>query len=187
MIPTRTIRIIEISWSGPHSPSEVAALCSDADRGLLAFYGTHPVFGADALLYLDEAREAAFAQRLERVGAWTRYLPTEPQLYIGRLGGPTQVSPEEHLEAIRVAHRLLCFFHSPPWNSREIDHHQISELTAVLNLGHRHRLALEVSNLWDLSAWEPGSEKWSFWPADEPAADGPVIVDAEIVEDDVAD
>ena len=156
----RTLRIIEIAWSGPYTCEATRAFGAPHDLGLLAIYGSHPVFGDDALLYLDEARDAPFARRVERVAHWTALLPSEPDVYLGRLGGVEPVPEAVWHDCIRDAYRLLVFFHSPPWNSRGIDHHRVAEPTAVLNLGRRHRLALEVSNLWDLSAWVPGSTRW---------------------------
>lgn len=174
MVETRTLRLLEVAWEGPLSIEEVALLDRPSDRGVLQVYGSHPVFGGDALLYIAEARSETFAQRLERLGHWLRFLPSAPTHYVGRLGGTAPPGPGELDECIRVAFRLLTFFHAPAWNSREIDHHGISIGTVVLNMGHRHRLALEVSTLWDSSAWEPDGSAWEPWvdpPSDpEPAA-----------------
>ncbi len=156
----RVLNLIEIEWRGPFTQAEMAELIEPHDRGVLAIYGSHPVFGDDALLYIDEAREGAFAERLSRIEHWLRFLPSKPTFFIGRLGGTDPVDVATWHGAIDVAHRMLVFFHAPPWNSRGVDHHGVSEPTVVLNLGRRHRIQLEVSTLWDQSAWDPARPDW---------------------------
>ena len=155
-----SLDVIEVAWSGPHSEQEIAELTGPYDRGLLAIYGSHPVFGADALLYIDEARDVPLSQRPKRVQVWLDQLPSEATFYVGRLGGTEPVGHDEWLSAIARAHRLAVFFHSPPWNSAGVNHHEVQAPTLLLNVGRRHRLALEVSNLWDRSAYAPGASAW---------------------------
>lgn len=157
----RTSELIEVAWSGPHEPAEVEALNGVLDFGLIAIYGSHPVFGPDALLYVDEAREHPFGARMRRVEPWTRHLPSAPSVYLGRLGGPDSPTLDEWRDAIDRAYRLVTFFHAPPWNSRGLDHHGVlGRPTTVLNVGRRHRLAMEVSTAWDESAWDPKGTLW---------------------------
>ena len=160
-----TLRIIEVVWSGPLDLTSVAHCNGPSDFGLIAVYGTHAVFGDDALLFMDgttgEASESAtFGQRLGRIAPWLDTLPSEPTIYLGRLGGIEAVPESTWRDALNDAMRLMIFFHSPPWNGRHIDHHRITQPTVVLNLGRRHRLQQEVSTLWDQSAWTPGASDW---------------------------
>jgi hypothetical protein len=160
MTQQRTLQLIEAVWDGPYTQAQLAALGAAHDRGLIVIYGSHPVFGDDALLYIDEARAASFAERILRIDRWLKLLPSEPTFYVGRLGGDKPVSDAEWTDMIEAAHRLLVFFHAPPWNSHGIDHHRVNQPTVVINLGRRHRLALEVSTLWDQSAWDPERADW---------------------------
>jgi hypothetical protein len=119
------------------------------------------VFGGDALLCIDAATEGTFSERVLRIQSWFKHtVPSAPQVYVGRLGGTDDIEEEEWRGLISDASRMLLFFHAPPWNSHGINHHQVAESTVVLNHGLRHRLALEVSNLWDQSSWDPDSEDW---------------------------
>ena len=163
-----TLRIIEILWSGAHTVADVHEMTGASDRGLLAIYGSHPVFGDDALLFIDgtgstsgaDAAPETFAERLNRIGPWIALLPSEATIYVGRLGGTRPVGEAPWAQAISDATRLTTFFHAPPWNGRHVDHHRVQQPTVVLNLGRRHRLAMEVSTLWDQSAWTPETEQW---------------------------
>ena len=153
-----SLDVVEVAWTGPYRFEDIAGAGADSDRGLLAVYGSHPVFGADALLYIDEAREAPFAARLDRLRPWLLHLPTDATFYVGQLGGRDALGWPEWLDAIQRAYRLAVFFHSPPWNSQGVNHHGVEVPTVLLNVGRRHRLALEVSTLWDRSAYAPGAE-----------------------------
>ncbi len=162
------MRIIEVLWSGPCTEEQVAAMNGASDRGLIAIYGSHPVFGSDALLFVDGTENPSddeddverFADRIRRIRPWLDLLPSEPSIYLGRLGGTDPVTGEQWSSAISAAMRLTTFFHAPPWNARHVDHHRVVHPTVVVHLGRRHRLALEVSTLWDQSAWTPDSEEW---------------------------
>jgi hypothetical protein len=171
MAGKQTLEVIEVAWSGPFSSAQVRAMGTATDRGLLAIYGSHPVFGADALLYIDEARDAPFAHRLARVEPWLKHLPSEPTIYVGRLGGTDAASWDGWLEDILRAYRLAVFFHSPPWNTVGVNHHGLTSATVLLNVGRRHRLALEVSTLWDLSAFDPTGGPWHPFAPEPPEAE----------------
>lgn len=175
-----TLRLIEVAWAGPISADEITHLGAVHDLGVLAIYGSHPVFGDDALLYIDEAREAPFASRLDRIGHWLKFLPSEPRFYVGRLGGIDALDEDEWQAQINDAYRMLMFFHAPPWNSRGIDHHQVGTPTVVLNMGRRHRLQLEVSTLWDQSQWDPAVGLWRpFGALNTAAPSGPRVHPAD--------
>lgn len=154
------VRVIEIAWSGPHTEAEVAQLDSAVDRGVVQVYATHPVFGPDALVYVDEAREAPFASGLARIEHWLRFLGSEPRFYVGRFGGEKPVADEVWHGLIADAYALLVYTHAPPWNSRGVNSHAIVEPTVVVNVGRRHRMMTEVSNLWDRSRWDPRDTAW---------------------------
>lgn len=160
MSQKKTVTLIELAWSGPYTTQEVLEFTSPEHLGILQVYGTHPVFGDDALLCLDVARRDTFASRIGRIMGWLRFLPSEPTFYLGRPGGTEPVDATALDGLIDTAAKLNVYFHAPPWNGAGVNAHDVTEPTVVLNMGHRHRLQLEVSNLWDHSRWEPGSTDW---------------------------
>ncbi len=165
------IDVIEIAWAGPYTMEEVAVLDRPEDHGVVAIFGTHPVFGDDALLYIDGASDQTFAERASRVRPWHKHLPSKPTVYLGRLGGVDSPAHAEWREQIQRAARLLVFFHAPPWNARGVDHHAVTTPTVVLNVGRRHRLQLEVSTLWDQSAYDPDGGPWRTFAPSPPDED----------------
>lgn len=53
----KTVEVIEVSWEGPISLRQVVATRKKAeDYGVCQIYGTHNVFGPQALLYIGMAR-----------------------------------------------------------------------------------------------------------------------------------
>ncbi len=156
----KTTNVIEIEWSGPFFSDGLAELNGPGDKGLLQVYGTHPVFGQDSLLYIDATGAGTFSTALERISRWVSCLPSQVSFYVGRLGSAQPLDIEEWEKDLAAAQRLLEFFHSPPWNSKAINHHGVTESTLVLNLGQRHRMSLEVSTMWDESMWAPGEVVW---------------------------
>jgi hypothetical protein len=163
-----TVRVIEVLWEGPLTLTEALALNAPDDRGVLQIYGSHPVFGDDALLCIDKAGDTPIGERVGRLEQWFGQLPTQPAIYVGRLGGGDTVDADGWHEQIKTAARLLTFYHSPPWNSDGVDAHGVREPVVVLNLGRRHRLSYEVSTIWNLTQWTPDSDEWRPYGQSKP-------------------
>jgi hypothetical protein len=68
--------LIQILWEGPMSCSAAMNATGDQDYGLYALYGTHDIFGPDALLYVGEADEHPFPSRIgDHEETWCRLVP----------------------------------------------------------------------------------------------------------------
>ena len=58
------VTVIHILWKGPFSIDAALSRRFDNDYGLYQIYGTHPVFGEDALLRVGQANGRTFFGRL---------------------------------------------------------------------------------------------------------------------------
>lgn len=102
---------VRITWSGLCSPKDV----SDTGGGVYQFYGFHPVYGDNVLLYIGKADN--FRNRISSHGNLDPdNVPSffKPELIKIRLGHITSSTSEISLEDIE---RLLIFIHSPAWNA----------------------------------------------------------------------
>lgn len=169
------LKIIEIEWTGPFTLKYVMDECKGAsDYGIYQLYGTHTIFGTNALLYIGSATERPFATRMkEHDELWAKHESNEIKVHLGRIGGvnhPKEVEkgnfPEWDLQ-IDFAERLLVYFCSPPYNSSLIVNLGIdeSEDVIVMNFGKKNCLPFEVSTLFEKSQyWEKETSKaWSLY------------------------
>jgi hypothetical protein len=143
------LKIIEIEWDGPIEYSQTKGLKESTDFGLYQIYGTHPIFGADSLLYIGKASEQYISTRLGQHENWLFREPSKIELYIGRLGSTMQPDNEQSwTKEIDLAERLLIYNCAPPYNTQFLtDYGQIEGVVIVTNYGKRHRLPFEVSSL----------------------------------------
>lgn len=99
----------------------------DADFGLYQIYAEHPVYGADALVYIGKARDETFARRLRQPEyKWMNddYAPWEDnasriRFRTGRVHVTRRDSapgPAKWNAWIDRAERLLIYAHSPARN-----------------------------------------------------------------------
>ena len=143
---------IHIDWAGPYSLAEARALHGPTDHGLYQYYGEHPVYGRDALLYLGKTEKQTFGRRLAQ-NNWEYWSPTPVTIYVGRLCLNISISEDEALAKISLAERILLFAHSPGFNTANLNNiRHTGEDVRVLNWGMRKSLFPEVS----VSRWEGG-------------------------------
>lgn len=82
------LQLVHLVWDGPISFDEARKLLADEDYGLYALYGTHTIFGADALLYVGRANAQRFGQRLPaHYPDWIRHSASDITVYVGQIGG----------------------------------------------------------------------------------------------------
>lgn len=55
---------INIDWQGPFTLEEALQLHTEVDYGLYQYYGDHPIYGQNVLLYLGSAIKQPFGKRL---------------------------------------------------------------------------------------------------------------------------
>lgn len=141
--------IIHITWEGPYSFEKAQEQRKAAtDYGVYQIYGTHPVYGANVLLYIGKADRQTLGLRLSQEG-WKNNLDANTiQVYLGRLGGYEGTpSNDDWSWQICAAESLLIYAHVPASNSsglnKEFDaaYHDVH----VLNWGMRRDLYPEVS------------------------------------------
>jgi hypothetical protein len=146
-----TPTIIHVVWEGPFKLREAVARTHENDYGLYQIYGTHAIFGPDALLYVGQANARPFRERLSwYVEHWEPWESSAFDIYLGRLGDWAPVSSDHWGTMIDNAEAITIFKMAPPYNSSRIRALSIKEPTNVLNHRRRHRLPNCVSNLDEL-------------------------------------
>jgi len=80
--------IIHIEWDGPFKLDQLSELNNiDIDFGIYQIYGSHPIYGADVLLYIGKADRQTFCQRIAQE-EWIYNCDSKSvKVYIGRLAG----------------------------------------------------------------------------------------------------
>jgi hypothetical protein len=117
----QTNLLIHIDWDGPFTQSEISQLNKPDDYGLYQVYGTHPVYGADTLLYIGRVEQQRFGVRLAQHG-WCGINPDSNRVlfYVGRLFGiPHPDTDAEWCRQIELAERLLIHAHQPAQNTQK--------------------------------------------------------------------
>jgi hypothetical protein len=147
--------LIQIDWDGPFSIDNTDDLNDGKiDYGVYQIYGTHPVYGANVLLYIGKTDQQTFGDRIKQEG-WGDADYTSDykriEIYVGRFAGEMTPSDDQWSRQIDLAGRLLILAHSPGYNSRGIDGPSSSvdysdlENIHVLNWGAYKNLLPEVS------------------------------------------
>ena len=148
-------RTLYLKWHGPMSIPEALELKDEqVNYGIYQFYGPHPIYGPQVLLYIGKAAEQPFATRIAQE---QEDLFSESELsavYVSRVSGKSMRSAEEDVEDISAAEKLLIYAHIPAYNSQNIYSIPYEELQhiRVFNVGDRGSLAAEVSG-----------ERWSMF------------------------
>ena len=136
------MRIVRIEWEGPYTFADALTLNDEEeDYGVYQVYGEHVVFGDDALLYIGIAREQTFGRRLSQHKKW---LEEDNEIVVGRIAEsdykhdpPDWADWHELLEDVES---LEIYWHSPPYNSKNINHYHGQPLI-LINEGERVRLS----------------------------------------------
>ena len=117
------IEIINIVWEGPLTPKEAYRKKGPSDYGVYqCYYGDHPVYGPDVLLYIGTAPASPsgrkpFGQTLKsyKFEKWNQNI----QIYLGRLytkKGSTPLTNREWGEMMERVEMLLAHACSPAFN-----------------------------------------------------------------------
>lgn len=157
------MKLIEIEWKGPYSLEETAHLTEKSDFGLYQIYGTHNILGMDTLLYVGQAWNQTFAQRIPQREYATWDFP-EYRFYIGRLGGSEPITKELLSDYIDWAEQILIDYCQPPYNSQHLNglSASIPNDIILLNFSKRHKLPYSITTAWRESSHFTG--KWSPYP-----------------------
>lgn len=143
------IEIINIRWEGPLTPEEAYEKNGKTDYGVYQYYGDHPVYGLDVLLYIGMVSEQTFGERLREYdfGNWNQNIQT----YLGRVcleKKAVQPSDEVWGDMIDRVEKLLIHGCFPAFNSQGIatppDANRHEELL-ILNWGNYRSLLPAIS------------------------------------------
>ncbi|HEX5746265.1 MAG TPA: hypothetical protein VFZ09_08470 [Archangium sp.] len=145
-------RLVRINWIGPFAPDKVPVNPEyDDNFGLYQIYGIHEVFGPQSLLYIGKAEHLSFAERInQHLSNWLSS-NSDAQVRLGLLH-PKDYKHEpkdwsDWKQLLRDTEALTIFWHTPPYNSRNISHYSGPTLR-VQNFGQRGRLLPEFSTDW---------------------------------------
>ena len=155
--------IIHIDWQGPFTEKEARDLDGAQDFGLYQWYGHHPVYGLNSLLYIGKAEKQTFGQRLRQEN-WEHWNPEVTTIYVGRISSDTPLDVKEWERQINLAERIIIFSHSPAFNTASLNnirHDKSEDDVRVFNWGMRRCLLPEVS----ISRWTGGGRFGHKMPA----------------------
>jgi hypothetical protein len=141
-------REIHIQWQGPLAWKEIRSLTARSDRGIYQVYGSHPLYGADVLLYIGKTDTQTFGKRLHQETFWQWHQDFgRLTLYVGRLAGSATPREQEWSAQIDLAERLLIVSHTPAVNAQKSIRRDSPELQSVhiFNWGSYRSLMPEVS------------------------------------------
>ncbi len=151
MIDISQLTVIHVVWEGPLRLAEINNIKDGHDYGIYALYGTHAIFGPDALLYIGQANMGTFSGRLDsHFKKWGRWEPSDVNIYLGRIGGWEPITDDEWGVMVDRSEALTIYYTSPPYNSSRIKELPVQVPTIVINHKRCHRLPRYISNLHDL-------------------------------------
>lgn len=143
-------RAVSVEWEGPLTVPEVLTRRGDDDAGLYQIYGRHVVFGPNALLYVGMTVRQTFGARFEQHTLWLQG-EDEVHVRLGRIpAGLENAGYSDDADWSRLVadvEALTIFWHSPPYNSRNIGTYRGADIT-VQTWGRRGSLLPEYSATW---------------------------------------
>ena len=141
---------IHILWDGPFLTDELSLLNTSIDYGVYQIYGSHPVYGRDALLYIGRCREQTFCKPLVQ-HPWIAATRNQKKVtfHVGRIANLGSAPKIENWEKmVKQAEQLLLYAHFPCYNShKDLSEMQLDQLqdVHVLNWDCHRDLFPEVS------------------------------------------
>lgn len=113
--------------------------------GLYQIYGRHIVFGEGSLLYVGRASEQTLG---ERIGQHSKWLEEEQDvvIHLGSLNKDDYGGGSSWSKLNAEAEALTIYWHSPPYNSQNINRYGGRPL-CVQNTGERGSLLPEYTSL----------------------------------------
>lgn len=138
---------IHVDWQGSFSNTTIREVQNKKqDYGVYQFYGTHPVYGSNSLLYIGRAVDQTFSEKIKQEDwDWSK----EYAIYVGRLAGSVTPSDDLWSQQIKMVERLLIVAHQPAMNSSGLNITADEDMIDihVFNGGDYHDLLPEVSGL----------------------------------------
>ena len=144
------MRSVRVEWEGPFPIDEVLKLNDQSDDsddyGLYQIYGRHIIFGANSLLYIGKAEGLTFSQRFSQHCSEWLLEEEDVSIRVGRIASEDYAyDPPDWSDwgkVLRDAEALTIYWHSPPYNSQNINDYNGQRLK-VINKGKRGALVEE--------------------------------------------
>ena len=141
------MRSVTIEWEGSFCLDYVIdELNRKDDYGLYQIYGHHIVYGANSLLYIGKAESLTFSQRFSQHRSGWLSEEEGVSIRIGRIASEDYADDppdwSDWREVLRDAEALTIYWHSPAYNSSNIETYNGQRLK-VANRGDRGALCAE--------------------------------------------
>jgi hypothetical protein len=152
--------IVRVKWSGPFTYKAYKERKTDLlnNNGLYQIYGQHVVFGPDSLLYIGMANDRTFDKRLRDHECWLD-IECDVSIRLGVLDlDNEQRRTEDIKQLLTEVEALIIWWHSPPYNSSNIQTYNVKRRLHVQNWDARGRLLHEYTNCWGEKAIERPKE-----------------------------
>lgn len=131
------MRSVRVEREGPLPPDRVLRLNDRIeDFGLYQIYGRHIIFGPGSLLYIGETNQT-FGERFTEHLAWLEE-EEEVFIHVGCIVSK-DYKQYERTKILKDTEALTIKWHSPPYNSRNIETYNGQRLK-VVNQGERGSL-----------------------------------------------
>ncbi len=143
------MRTVRVEWDGPLTVDEVLELGDRSkDFGLYQIYGRHIIFGLNSLLYVGKTN-GTFSERIR--SGHVAWLADEESVFIhvGRINKEDYRADRQ--QVIKDTEALTIHWHSPPYNSSNIDTYN-GQVLRIVNVGKCGSLDTEFSSS-TLKAW----------------------------------
>lgn len=133
------LRSVTVEWTGPFKIDQVLEMTGKDDYGVYQIYGHHIIFGEASLLYIGETNQT-FGRRFS--GHNHEWLQEEEGVFIhvGRI--VSDYDEYDRKQLIKDTEALTIYWHSPPYNSNNIDKYK-GRLLEVVNTGEYGKLQRE--------------------------------------------
>ena len=150
------MRTVRVKWKGPLSLNDVKELDDDDDDcGLYQIYGRHIIFGDDSLLYVGMTTSTFNRRFFSGSDPHIDWLEEEEgvSVYVGRIAEEDYEHDPPHWSdwenVLKDAEALTIYWHSPPYNSSNIESYN-GQTLRIINDGGRgnlcERLPFEDAN-----------------------------------------
>ena len=141
------MRSVTIEWEGPFTLDYVIdELTGKDDYGLYQIYADHIVYGANSMVYIGKAEGLTFSQRLSQHRSGWLSEEEGISIRVGRIasGDYADDPPDwsDWKQVLRDAEALTIYWHSPAYNSSNIETYNGQRLK-VVNLGEHGDLCAE--------------------------------------------
>lgn len=152
-------RIFDVFWEGPYLWGDHNQNIKDS-HVLYALYGTHPVYGQNALLYIGMT-ERGVGIRLFEHSDWIEYEPEQINIRVASMGeiesweGWEEEDRYERAKRadVEAAEALLIYAHQPAYNTRNKESLEKARGVRVFNTGKYGSLLPEISYRYYSDNW----------------------------------